>query len=73
MSDLSHHTVLTGDLRISPRSEVDERILEMLKPVVRAGFGIVPDCRPITLIARPRRASGRLDNVFISWAGCNGS
>jgi hypothetical protein len=42
MSDLlSHYTVLTGDLRVSPRSEVDERTLEMLTPIVRAGLGIV--------------------------------
>jgi hypothetical protein len=38
---LSHFTVTTGDLRMSPRGEVDERTMEMLKPVARAGFGIV--------------------------------
>jgi hypothetical protein len=41
MTNLSHFTVTTGDLRMSPRSEVRERTLEMLKPVVRAGFSIV--------------------------------
>jgi hypothetical protein len=40
-SNLSHYTVDTGDLRISPRNEVDERTLEMLTPIVRAGLGIV--------------------------------
>ena len=41
MSDLAHFTVTTGDLRMSPRSEVDDRSMEMLKPIVRAGFGAV--------------------------------
>jgi hypothetical protein len=41
MSNLSHFTVTTGDLRTSPRSEIDDRTMEMLTPVVRAGFGIV--------------------------------
>ena len=40
-SNLSHYTVATGDLRISPRNEVDERTLQMLTPIVRAGLGIV--------------------------------
>jgi hypothetical protein len=40
-SNLSHYTVDTGDLRISPRNEVDERTLEMLTPIVRAGLGII--------------------------------
>ena len=38
---LAHFAVTTGDLRMSPRSEVDERTMEMLKAVARAGFGIV--------------------------------
>jgi hypothetical protein len=38
---LSHFTVTTGDLRMSPRGEVDERTMEMLKPIVRAGLGII--------------------------------
>ena len=41
MTNLSQYTVTTGELRVSPRSEVDERALEMLMPIVRAGFGIV--------------------------------
>jgi hypothetical protein len=41
MTNLSQYTVTTGELRVSPRSEVDERTLEMLMPIVRAGFGIV--------------------------------
>jgi hypothetical protein len=41
MSDLAHFTITTGKLIMSPRSEVDERTLEMLKPMVRAGFGAV--------------------------------
>jgi hypothetical protein len=40
-SNLNHYTVDTGDLRISPRSEVDERTLEMLTPIARAGLGII--------------------------------
>src|SRR5262245_30763063 len=38
---LSHFTVTTGDLRMSLRSEADERTLEMLLPIVRAGLGMV--------------------------------
>lgn len=41
MSDLAHFTVTTGNLIMSPRTEVDERTMELLKPIVRAGFGIV--------------------------------
>ena len=41
MSNLAHFTVTTGNLIMSPRSQVDERTLEMLTPVARAGFGIV--------------------------------
>jgi len=40
-NELSHYTVPTGDLRTSLRSEIDDRTMEMLTPVVRAGFGIV--------------------------------
>jgi hypothetical protein len=40
-NELSHYTVPTGDLRTSPRSEIDDLTMEMLTPVVRAGFGIV--------------------------------
>jgi hypothetical protein len=40
-NELSHYTVVTGDLRMSPHNEVDERTLEMLKPIVRAGLGMV--------------------------------
>lgn len=41
MSDLAHFTVGRGDLWMCPRSGVDERTMEMLKPIVRAGFGTV--------------------------------
>lgn len=41
MSDLAHFTVNRGDLWMCPRSGVDERTLDMLKPIVRAGFGTV--------------------------------
>lgn len=41
MSDLAHFTVTTGNLVMSPRSEVGERTLDMLKPIARAGFGTV--------------------------------
>jgi hypothetical protein len=33
MSDLAHFTVTTGNLVMSPRSEVGERTLDMLKPI----------------------------------------
>jgi hypothetical protein len=73
MSDvLSHYTVLTGDLRMSPRSEIDERTLEMLKPMVHAGFGIVaglsivieshrfkPECWVFTLGFKPEAPAVR--------------
>ena len=38
---LSHYTILTRDLRMAPRSEVDDHAIEMLKPIVRAGLGMV--------------------------------
>ena len=38
---LSHFTVTTGDLRMSLRSEVDERTMEMLKPILWAGLGMI--------------------------------
>ena len=41
MSDLAHFTVTNNNLLMSPRSEVDERTLEMLKPIARAGLGMV--------------------------------
>jgi hypothetical protein len=41
MSDLAHFTVTTQKLLMVPRSEVDERTMEMLKPIVRAGLGMV--------------------------------
>lgn len=41
MSDLAHFTVTTGNLIMCPRSGVDERALDMLKPIARAGYGTV--------------------------------
>jgi hypothetical protein len=41
MSDLAHFTVTNNNLLMAPRSEVDERTLEMLKPIARAGLGMV--------------------------------
>jgi len=41
MSDLAHFTVMNNNLLMSQRSEVDELTLEMLKPIARAGLGMV--------------------------------
>ena len=41
MDVLIHITLNSGDARISPRSEVPDDIVEMLKPVVAAGDGEV--------------------------------
>ena len=39
MDALIHITLNSGDARISPRSEVPDNIVEILKPVVAAGDG----------------------------------
>lgn len=40
--DLAHHTINTGHTRMSPRSEIDPRIIEQLIPLARAGKGELP-------------------------------
>lgn len=49
---LQHLTLTSGDLRPSPRSEVADDIVAMLRPIVRAGGGVLRDLR-ITLSAPP--------------------
>jgi len=43
MDALIHITLNSGDLRISPRSEVDDDTIAILKPIVAAGEGELAD------------------------------
>jgi len=43
METLIHITLNSGDARISPRCEVPDDIVEMLKPIVDAGGGEISD------------------------------
>ena len=43
MDTLIHITLNSGDERISPRSEVSDETVEILKPVVAAGGGEIAD------------------------------
>ena len=58
---LSHFTVTTGDLRMSSRSEVDERTMEMLKPVARAS-----DVQELAIAVRGVLVSDQVKDYIIS-------
>lgn len=55
---LSHYTLNTGDLRLSPRSEVDDDAIRALDPIILAGGGICPGLPDIRLVIK-RRQPGR--------------
>lgn len=40
--DLCHYTITTGDLRRSPRSEVGDDVLPLVRPLLRPGMHAVP-------------------------------
>jgi hypothetical protein len=54
---LAHLTLVTGDLRMSPRSEVSAEALRALSPLVSAGMGEIPGMPG--LYAEIRRGQGQ--------------
>ena len=72
MSDLAHYTVLTGNLRMSPRTEVDEGILDILKPVVRVGVGLA-SVRGLSIVIESHRFNSEFQSAIQrrdNWREC---
>jgi len=42
MPDLAHYTITTGHLRMSPRSEVPDDVIDVLRPLLVTGEHVMP-------------------------------